>query len=144
MRATVSGYPSEPIDRHGPNTMMLVEFETDDDRVTVDAMMAPFLQVVLEGLSALAEGDPIVFELDAGELRFEPHDNEVEIRSTQDRSPESGPISIDRRAVSKACIDLAEEFHRRLSDSEYEADSYLHTLDERIADAKQWYRMEFE
>lgn len=144
MKVDIREYSAEPINRHGPDTMMLVAFETDGDRVTVDAMMAPFLQVVLEGLSALADGDPIVFELDAGELRFEPDDGEIEIRSTEDRSFEGGPIRADLRGVAKGCIDLAETFHRQLSESEYEADSYLQTLDERIADAERWYRAEFE
>lgn len=69
---------------------------------------------------------------------------EIEIRSTQDHSPEGGPIHADRPAVMEACIDLAEEFQRRLSASEYEADSYLQSLDERITDTKRWYQEEFD
>lgn len=135
---------SESLDRHGPDAMLGIKFETRDENLLTEVMMRPFLQVLLDGLPALADGNPIVFELDFEALRFDLEDDNVRIGIEYQDEWQRGPIRIDIQAFAQACIDLAEEFHRRLSKSEYGADSCLRALDERIAEAKRWYRTEFE
>lgn len=124
--------------------MFGVEFETGDESLLTEVMMRPFLQVLLDGLPALADGKAIAFELDFEALRCDLQNDEVRIGIESEGEWQRGPIRTDIQSFARGCIDLAEEFHRQLSESEYRNDSYTQSLGERTAETNRWYRAEFE
>lgn len=144
MNITIHSKLSESLDCHGPDAMFGFEFETGDESLLTEVMMRPFLQVLLDGLPALADGKAIVFELDFEALRCDSQNDEIRIGIESQGEWQRGPIRTDIQSFAQGCIDLAETFHRQLSESEYRNDSYTQSLDERIADVKRWYRAEFE
>lgn len=144
MNITIHSELSESLDCHGPDAMFGVEFETGDESLLTEVMMRPFLQVLLDGLPALADGKAIVFELDFEALRCDLQNDEVRIGIESEGEWQRGPIRTDIQSFAQGCIDLAEEFHRRLSDSQYPDEGYAQSLGEKIAETKRWYRVEFK